>query len=72
LRNLLLAAFLLATTFVMHAYWKESDPQAKQMQQVQFNKNISLLDGALLLFYLVNQLQGDAGLMLTDPLFGRG
>jgi hypothetical protein len=28
--------------------------------------------GALVLFYTYNQLQGDAGLSITDPLFSRG
>ena len=34
-------------------------------------KNVGLLGGALVLFYTWNQLQGDAGLSLTDPLFSR-
>jgi len=28
--------------------------------------------GALVLFCAFNQLQGDAGLSITNPLFGRG
>jgi hypothetical protein len=32
----------------------------------------ALLGGAIIVFYLYNQLQGDAGLSLTDPLFSRG
>jgi putative oxidoreductase len=69
---LLLAAFLIPTTFFMHAYWKETDPQMKQAQQINFLKNVGLLGGALVIFYAYNQLQGDAGLSITDPLFGRG
>jgi hypothetical protein len=37
-----------------------------------FMKNMALAGGALVLFYTYNQLQGDAGLSITDPLFARG
>jgi putative oxidoreductase len=69
---LLIAAFLLLITPLMHAFWRETEPMQKQMQTVNFVKNTALLGGALVLFYVWNQLQGDAGLSLTDPLFGRG
>jgi putative oxidoreductase len=69
---LLIAAFLLLITPLMHAFWRETDPMQRQMQLVNFTKNTGLLGGALVLFYTWNQLQGDAGLSLTDPLFGRG
>ncbi len=69
---LLLAAFLLVITPLMHAFWKETEEQQKQMQMANFNKNLALLGAALVIFYLWNQLQGDAGLSITDPLFGRG
>jgi putative oxidoreductase len=69
---LLIAAFLLLITPLMHAFWRETDPMQKQMQLVNFTKNTGLLGGALVLFYTWNQLQGEAGLSLTDPLFGRG
>jgi putative oxidoreductase len=69
---LLLAAFLIPTSYYMHAYWKETDPQMRQGQQVNFLKNVGLLGGALIIFYVYNQLQGEAGLSITDPLFGRG
>jgi putative oxidoreductase len=69
---LLIAAFLLLITPLMHAFWKEQDAQQKQMQMANFNKNLALLGAALALFYVWNQLQGDAGLSVTDPLFRRG
>jgi|Tabmets5t2r1_1033131.scaffolds.fasta_scaffold01376_4 putative oxidoreductase len=69
---LLIAAFLLLITPLMHAFWRETDPMQRQMQLVNFTKNTGLLGGALVLFYTWNQLQGEAGLSLTDPLFGRG
>jgi len=65
---LLLIAFLLPVTFMMHPFWKETDPQAKQGEQVNFHKNISLLGGAVILFWLAH-----AGVLLplslTDSLF---
>jgi uncharacterized membrane protein YphA (DoxX/SURF4 family) len=68
---LVLAAFSLAILPIMHAFWKEADPQAQQMQMGDFVKNVSMAGGALILFYAFNQLQGEAGLSITDPLFGR-
>jgi putative oxidoreductase len=67
---LLIAAFLLVITPMMHAFWREREPQMRQTQMVMFMKNVSMLGGALVLFYLFNQLQGEAGLSITDPLFG--
>ena len=69
---LLIAAFLLLITPLMHAFWREKDAQQRLLQMVNFNKNFALLGAALTIFYLWNQLQGDAGLSITDPLFGRG
>lgn len=46
---LLLVAFLVPVTFVMHAFWKVSDPMAAMTQQIMFLKNVSMLGGALLL-----------------------
>lgn len=68
---LLLGGFLLSVTPLMHAFWLETDPAQRQSQMTNFMKNVSMAGGALALFYLFNQLQGDVGLTLTDPLFGR-
>lgn len=68
---LLIAAFLLLITPFMHAFWREEEEMQKINQLVNFQKNTAMLGGALVLFYVWNQLQGDAGLSLTDPLFGR-
>ncbi len=45
---LLLVLFLIPTTFMMHAFWKEQDPAARMTERVSFMKNIAIL-GALLL-----------------------
>jgi putative oxidoreductase len=56
----------------MHAFWKVTDPQMRQMEQIQFSKDLALAGAALVMFYAWNQLQGDAGLSITDLLFARG
>jgi hypothetical protein len=43
----------------------------QQNKMAHSMKNMALVGGALVLFYGFNQLQGDAGLSLTDPLFDR-
>ena len=52
---LLIAATLIPISFFMHAYWKESDAQAKQGDQVMFNKNVGLIGGALAFFLLLER-----------------
>jgi putative oxidoreductase len=68
---LFVAAFLVGITPIMHAYWKEQDEQMKAMQIANVMKNVGLIGGALVIFYVYNQLQGEAPLSITDPLFGR-
>lgn len=63
---LLLLVFLLPTAFLMHGFWRESDPAAKQMEMIQFNKDIALAGGALAFFWVFSQ---DPGLTITGPLF---
>jgi uncharacterized membrane protein YphA (DoxX/SURF4 family) len=67
---LLIALTLIPVTLMMHAHWKESDAQAKQGEQIHFNKNLALIGGLLVLFYLVNQTQ-DIPAGITGPLFGK-
>lgn len=65
--SLLLLVAILPIPFLMHRYWAE-DGEAKATEQVQFNKTISLVGGALALFALF-ALVPDLGLTLTEPLF---
>ena len=44
----LLAASLVPTTVAGHAFWAETDPQAKAQQRLNFLKNTSILGGLLL------------------------
>jgi len=67
---LLIVVFLVPVTLMMHAFWKETDPQTRQVEQISFNKNVALIGGALILFYVVNQGQ-DIPAGLTDALLSR-
>jgi putative oxidoreductase len=68
---LLIVGFLVGVTPIMHAFWKETDEQMKATQMAMFEKNVALIGAALIVFWLYNQLQGEAPLSITDPLFGR-
>jgi putative oxidoreductase len=47
----LLAAFLVPTTLMLHAFWRVADPTAAQMDMVMFMKNLGLLGAALLMVH---------------------
>jgi uncharacterized membrane protein YphA (DoxX/SURF4 family) len=47
----LLVLFLFPTAFIMHAFWKETDPGARQMEMIQFTKDIALAGAALFIAY---------------------
>ena len=66
LGSILLIVFLVPTAILMHGFWRETDPTSKQMEMIQFNKDIALA-GAALAFYWV--FAHDPGLTLTDALF---
>ncbi|MPZ83399.1 MAG: DoxX family membrane protein [Actinophytocola sp.] len=66
---LLLVVFLLPTAFLMHAFWKETDPQAKQLEMVNFNKAVGLGGAALLIFALYAGYGDAVGITITGPLF---
>jgi putative oxidoreductase len=65
---LLLVVLLLPTAVVMHAYWRESDPQARAMEQIQFTKDISLVGAAIMVFGFVAAFGNELGFTLTPPL----
>jgi len=48
---LLLIIFLIPTTFIMHPFWKIEDAMQAQMQMIMFMKNLSMLGGAILIYY---------------------
>ena len=45
-----LVAFLAPVTVMMHNFWAVTDPMMRQMQMVNFMKNLGLLGGALMFF----------------------
>jgi putative oxidoreductase len=66
---LLLAVFLIPTALLMHGFWKETDPQAKMMEQVQFSKDLALAGASLMLLGLFAAQGDELGLVITGPLF---
>jgi len=62
-----LAVLMVVTAVMMHAFWKETDPMAKQTEMVAFNKDIALAGGALALFVIFGTVI-DAPYALTDAL----
>ncbi len=49
--SVLLILFLVPTSFIMHAFWKVSDPTHRMGEQINFMKNLALI-GALLMMTL--------------------
>jgi hypothetical protein len=52
----------------MHGFWKETDPQARQMEQIQFSKETALAGASLMLLGLFAELGDQLGLVMTGPL----
>jgi uncharacterized membrane protein YphA (DoxX/SURF4 family) len=48
LASTVLAASIVPTTAIEHAFWDESDPQARAQSKSLFLKNVGLLGGLLL------------------------
>jgi putative oxidoreductase len=69
---LLLVAFLVPVTLSMHDFWKVADPAARQMQLINFMKNVSMLGGALVIFaFGASALSVDAWLVHRRVARGR-
>jgi uncharacterized membrane protein YphA (DoxX/SURF4 family) len=49
---LLLTVFLVPTSFLMHNYWAATDPAVRQLDVVNFKKNIALLGAAWMLLLI--------------------
>ena len=47
---LLIAVFLIPTSFIMHAFWKETDATAKQNESIAFFKDLALAGAALIVY----------------------
>jgi putative oxidoreductase len=44
----LITTFLLGVSPIMHAFWKDTDPQEQMHDMVDFTKNMALVGGAML------------------------
>ena len=51
LASLALLLFLVPTTFMMHAFWKVSDPMHKMSETINFTKNLALIGALLMMVY---------------------
>jgi putative oxidoreductase len=47
----LIILFLVPVTFMMHPFWKATDPAAYMIEQIMFFKNLSLIGAAFLIAY---------------------
>ncbi|MEV6138829.1 DoxX family protein [Nocardia sp. NPDC051990] len=65
---LLLVIMLVPTAFLMHQFWRETDPQAKQGEMIHFNKDLSLAGASLMLFAFFGHVD-ELGSTITAPLF---
>jgi uncharacterized membrane protein YphA (DoxX/SURF4 family) len=66
---ILLGLFTLSAATLMHGFWADKEPMARQTETTQFFKDLALAGGALILLYLAWELEGDLPLTITDPLF---
>jgi uncharacterized membrane protein YphA (DoxX/SURF4 family) len=48
---LALLLFLVPTTFMMHAFWKVTDPMHKMSETINFTKNLALIGALLMMVY---------------------
>ena len=65
---LLLAIFLIPTAFMMHNFWKETDPTAKMNETIAFFKDLSLAGAALIIYALVAG-GAELGINITGSFF---
>jgi putative oxidoreductase len=61
----LIIIFLIPVTFLMHAFWNETDPMQIQMQVGNFMKNMALIGAAIYITYF------GAGPISIDSLISR-
>ncbi len=47
-----LSLFLIPTSFIMHAYWNDTDMNMKMSNRTQFMKNMALLGAALMILQI--------------------
>ena len=66
---LVVSILLVIMAVLMHDFWKQSDPQAKQTEMIGFLKNISMAGGGLFMFAFMSLDGATYGPAITDSLF---
>lgn len=66
---LLLALFVIPTAFIMHGFWKETDPMTRQTEMISFNKDLALGGAALAFLVLFAYIPGSELWAITNGLF---
>ena len=66
---ILIAAFLVPVSVVMHPFWSVEDADTARQKRDSFLLNLSVLGGGLILFWLVNQTQEVPAGLISTPLF---
>jgi putative oxidoreductase len=65
---LLLGLFVILTAFGIHRFWEIADAQPRQMEQMNFFRNMTYLGGALALFAAFVALGDQLRFSVTGPL----
>lgn len=66
---LVVSVLLVLMALLMHDFWKQSDPQAKQTEMIGFLKNISMAGGGLFMFAAMALENSSYGPAITDSIF---
>lgn len=66
---LVVSILLVIMAVLMHNFWKQTDPQAKQTEMAGFLKNISMAGGGLFMFAVMSLEEFPYGPAITDSLF---
>jgi uncharacterized membrane protein YphA (DoxX/SURF4 family) len=68
---LLIAAYLVPVTVVMHPFWTFHDAGARKSHRESLLLNVSILGGSLVLFWALNQSQHVPAALVSSPLLER-
>jgi putative oxidoreductase len=65
---LMIAAFLVPTTWFLHAFWRFEDPTQRQTQRQSFLRNVAFLGAALALFAVFASIDHGLRFAVTGSL----
>ena len=65
---LMMAAFVIPTAWLLHAFWKIDDPAQRQTQQQAFLRNVAFLGAALALFAIFASIDHGLRFAVTGSL----